>query len=283
MACVQELTILRVEPYIELPQSTRDMTNGNNQPYGLMPWLCNADLCAMSTTNFTRNILSHTLQDRPINLLCPDFNLTLAKMDLTAIKAEISSKIIYLATPLDLDSLFNQLCPCYSKGPYNAFNHIRQTCYDANGSTVFSSVYEYYIQILAASHPFINQEVLPVSICQAFINSFDHCLTDGFHTHFSDYGKSQDCAATHQRTVLQEILQVALCTETEYNNIRAIALKASGFGGQVFTAQVNTSQAEETISRYSNNNDSNRSNGTQKGPLHCYGRGGPHLWSLVKM
>jgi hypothetical protein len=108
-------------------------------------------------------------------------------------------------------------------------------------------VYEYYTQILAASHLFIDQEVLSVSVCQAFINGLDHCLTVGFCTHFPDYSKSQDCAAMHQRKVLQEMLQAALRAKMEYNNIRAVALKASGFGSQAFTAQVNASQAEKPL------------------------------------
>jgi hypothetical protein len=144
-------------------------------------------------------------------------------MDSTAIKAEISSKIIRLATPLVLDSLFNKLCPGYSKEPHAALGHVRQTYKDANGNTLFSSVYEYYTQIIAASCPFIDQEVLPVSVCQDFIDGLAHCLTAGFCTHFPDYSKSQDCAATHQRTVLQEMLPAALCTKMEYNKIRAIA------------------------------------------------------------
>ncbi len=207
---VQGLTILRVKFYIKLPQSMRDMTNGNNQPYRLTSWLDDADLRAMSADDLTRDVLSHTLQDRPIHLLCPGFNLTSAKTDLITIKAEISSKIIRLATPLVLDSLFNQLCPDYSKEPHAALDHVQQTYDDVNGNTVFFSVYEYYTQILSASRLFIDQEVLPVSVCQAFIDGLDHRLTAGFHTHFPDYSKSQDRAATHQRKVLQEMLQAAL-------------------------------------------------------------------------
>jgi hypothetical protein len=181
--------------------------------------------------------------------------------------------------------LNNPLCPVYSKEPQATLNHARQIYNDVNGNTVFSSVYEYYTQILAASCPFIDQEVLLVSICQAFIDGLDHCLKAGFRTHFPDYSKSQDCAATHQRKALQEMLQAALRAKTEYINIRAIASEASGFGGQVFTAQVNASQAEKTITRYSNDNGSiksGRSGSTLKSPLCCYGCGGPHLWSLLK-
>ncbi len=280
---IQGLTILRVKFYIELPQSTCNMTNERSKPYCLTSWLGNADLRAMSATNLTHNVLSLTLQDRPIDPLCPKFNLTLAKMDSTTIKAEISSKIVCLATPLVLNSLFNQLCPGYSKKPHAALDHIRQTYGNANGNTVFSSVYEYYTQILVASCPFINQEVLPVSVCQAFINGLDHCLMASFCTYFPDYSKSQDCAATHQREVLQEMLQAMLHAKMEYNNIKAITLEASGFDGQAFTAQVNASQAEKTITRYSNNNSSNRSGksgSNPKDPLHCYGCGG--LWSLLE-
>jgi hypothetical protein len=113
----------------------------------------------------------------------------------------------------------------------------------------------------------------------------DHRLTAGFRTHFPDYSKSQDRTAMHQRKVLQEMLQAALRAKTEYNNIKAIALEASGFSGQAFTAQVNASQAERTISRYSDDNGSNRSGrsgSTSKSPLRCYGCGRPHPWSLLE-
>jgi hypothetical protein len=259
--------------------------NERSQPYCLMSWLGNTYLCAMSAAYLTCNVLSHTLQDGPINLLCPKFNLTLAKTDSTAIEAEISFKIICLATPLVLDSLFNQLCPGYSNKLHAALNHVQQTYDNVNGNAVFSSVYEYYTRILAASCPFIDQEVLPVSVCQAFIEGLDHRLKASFRTHFPNYSKSQDCAATHQRKVIQEMLQATLRAKMEYNNIRAIASEASDFGGQAFTAQVNASQAEKTITHYSDNNGSNksgRSDSTLKGSLCCYGCGGPHPWSLLE-
>jgi hypothetical protein len=129
------------------------MTNGNNQPYCLTSWLGDADLRTITAANFTCNVLAHTLQDGPIDLLWPASNLTSAKTDLTTIEAEISSKIIRLATPLVLDTLFNQLCPGYSKEPHAALDHVWQTYNDPNFNTVFSSVYDYYTQILAASSP----------------------------------------------------------------------------------------------------------------------------------
>ena len=238
----QGLRILWVEFYIELPQSSCDMMNGNNQPYCLTTWLGDADFRAIAATHFARDVLAHTLKDKPIDLLRPDFNLTSAKMDSSNIKAEISSKIIRLASPSVLDTLFNKLCSGYSKEPHAYLNHVKHTYNDQKSNTVFSSIYNYYTQILAASCPFINIEVLPVSVCQAFINGLDNCLMPSFWTHFPNYSNSQVHAATHQRTVLQEMLQAALRDETEYNNIRAIASEASGLGGQAFSAQVNASQ-----------------------------------------
>jgi hypothetical protein len=82
------------------------------------------DIQTMPPDVFSQDILSVTLQDGPINLLHPDFNLTAAKMDSTTIKAKISIKIIRVATPSVINHLFNQLCPGYSKEPHAALDHL---------------------------------------------------------------------------------------------------------------------------------------------------------------
>jgi hypothetical protein len=167
------VTVLRVKFYIELPQSSRDMLNGVRGPYRLTTFLGPNDICQMPTAEFSRDILGVTLQDGPLDLLCPNFNLTSAKTDSTTIAVEISSKIIRLATRSILDHLFNQLCPGYSKEPHAALDHIRQTYDDSTGNMIFSLVFNYYTQILAASCLFSDQEVLLVSICQAFMDGLD--------------------------------------------------------------------------------------------------------------
>ncbi len=123
-----------------------------------------------------------------------------------------------------------------------------------------------------------------MSICQAFMDGLDPCLLAGFYTHFLDYSKSQECTATHQHKVLQDMLQAAIRAETEYNNIRTIASEAIG-AGQASSAQVNASQAEQTITRYSGGDDrSNKSNSTaSRGLLHCYQCGGPHPWLVLEI
>ena len=100
------------------------MINGVNGAYCLTTFLGPDNIHLMSREEFSRNILGVTLQDGPINLLCPDFNLASAKTDSTLIEAVISSKIIRLATPSILYHLFNQLCLGYSKEPHAALDHI---------------------------------------------------------------------------------------------------------------------------------------------------------------
>jgi hypothetical protein len=109
-----------------------------------------------------------------------------AKTDSTIIKTKIKMKVVRLATLFVINHLFNQLCPGYSKEPHTALDHIWQTYNDSNRNTVFSSVFEYFTQNLATSHPLIDQEVLPIGICQAFIDGLDSCLLAGFCTYFPD-------------------------------------------------------------------------------------------------
>ena len=143
--------------------------------------------------------------------------------------------------PFILDHLFNQLCPGYSKEPHAALNHIRQTYNDATGNTIFSlPVFDYYTQILAASSPFINQEVLPVSICQAFIDGLDSQLLTSFRTHFPNYSKLQARTSTHLCKVLQEMLQAAIHVETEYTNIRTIPSEAISTGQALLVSGTST-------------------------------------------
>jgi hypothetical protein len=130
-------TTLRTEYYIELPQDSCDLTNGNNQVYRLTTYLGPGDLLAIAAADFEREILAHTLQDGPVDLLLPTFNLTAARLDRTTLVSEICSKIIMIAMPLVLDCLFNQLCPGYSKKPHAALDHIRQTYEDAESNVIF--------------------------------------------------------------------------------------------------------------------------------------------------
>jgi hypothetical protein len=124
------------------------MQNGNGGAYCLTTFLVPDDLCTIPAADFAHDILATTLQDSPLNLLCPKFNCSSAKTDSTIIEAEISSKIFCLATPSPLDHLFNQLCPGYSEEPHTTLNHIWQTYEDASGNAIFWSVYDITLRFL---------------------------------------------------------------------------------------------------------------------------------------
>ena len=158
------ITTLHIEYYIELPQGHCNLVDDKRQQYRLTTFLGQANIRLMSPQKFSHNILGITLQDGPIDLFCPDFNLTSAKTNSTTIEAEISMKIIKLVTPSIPDHLFNQLCPGYSKEPHAALDHIWQTYEYTSGNTIFMSASDYCTQIPAASCSFIDQEELLISI-----------------------------------------------------------------------------------------------------------------------
>jgi hypothetical protein len=145
------------------------------------------------------------------------------------------------------------------------------------------SASDYCTQTLAASCPFINQEELSIGICQACMDDLDSRLLAGICIHFPDYSKSQALKTTHQRKVLQKMLQAAIQVKTEYANIRTIVSEAID-AGQAFSAQVNASQAKKTISHYKGGDEgSHKSVSTaSRDPLCCYGCGGPHPWSTLE-
>ena len=115
------------------------------------------------------------------------------------------------------------------------------------------------------------------------MDGLDSRLLAGFRTHFPNYSQSQERTATHQRKVLQDMLQAAIRVEREYTNIRTIASAALG-AGQSFSTQVNASQAKKTISHCKSGDGGSNKSGSMasRGPLRCYGYGGPHSWSSLE-
>jgi hypothetical protein len=83
-------TTLCTEYYIELPQTTRAMTNGNNVAYNLMTFHGAADLCTLSPADVKTQILDATLQDGPEELQPASFGLTNTRTDGKLLHAEIN-------------------------------------------------------------------------------------------------------------------------------------------------------------------------------------------------
>jgi len=64
------------------------MINGNGGAYCLTTFLGPDDIRLIPAAEFSRDILAVTLQDGPIDLLCPNFYLTSTKTDSTTIATE---------------------------------------------------------------------------------------------------------------------------------------------------------------------------------------------------
>jgi hypothetical protein len=222
-------TLLCAEYYIELPQDSRNMTVALNQAYHLTTYLGPGDLQAMAAIEFMCEILGITLQDKLVDILSPTFNLTLARMYRTTLVSKIRSKIIMLATPSILEFSLQSTLPRHSKEPHAALDHIWQMYEEAECNTIFQLVFDYYTQILGASYSFVDQDPLPISICQVFIDGLNSHLIAGFFcSHFPNYGISQALTATHQCKTLEAMMQAAVKAKTDYTNIRTIASEIMG-------------------------------------------------------
>ena len=88
------LTTLCVGYYIELPQTSRAMTNGVGVGYNLVTYHGPGDLPTLTMRQVQDNILAQTLQDGPYDLQPASFNLTTARTDGTALQSEIEGKIL---------------------------------------------------------------------------------------------------------------------------------------------------------------------------------------------
>jgi len=142
--------MLRVAFYIELPQSTRVMTNAAGGNYNLTSWLGADDLRALTKDDVRTTILEPCLRDGPLTLSAADFNLAKANVDDKTIREMISAMILKLGFQQICASIFQQLCPGYSNQPHAAIEHIRQSAPGHDGQLVTASVIEYYQRMLNA-------------------------------------------------------------------------------------------------------------------------------------
>jgi len=295
-------TTLRMEYFIELPQSTVQMANGAGNAYNLTTFHGTADLRTLSSREIQAQILDLTLQDGPVELQAASFGATGARTDSFAIKTDIQEKILRLASASICQTMFTELCPGYSNQPHAALDHIRQVHNDRDGNPVSSSVQAYYQQLMSASRPFSSQREYPVSVCARFIDGLDPRLLTGFRRNFPHHSIVHSLNAAHQRKVLQEMLQAAQIAEDDFLLITRVSREAVGLsqaflgnspagGGQVNpVVGAYPSQAELTMQRYatgsgqSTNGSATTPTGDRRGRrfFACHGCGGPHPWTEFK-
>jgi len=158
-------TVLRMSYYIELPQTSRAMTNGACAAYTLVSFLGVDDIRTLSPKLMKSEILTPVHQNGPIMLAASDFNLTHANTDTHAVAVEIDGKILKMAWHQLCASIFTEICPGYSNQPQAALEHIRQSFIDSEGNLICTPVFAYYQRMMNAMRPFAGEAVFPKSVC----------------------------------------------------------------------------------------------------------------------
>ncbi len=193
-------TILCAAFYIELPQETCAMTNGNGGAYTLVSYLGPSDLRTLTPSELKAQILDVCLQDGPLLLQASDFNLATANTNAHAFAIENEWKILKIAWHQLCTSIFNEICPEYSNQPQAALEHIKQSYQDGDGNMVCSPAFAYYQRRMNAMRPFAGDERFPVSVCNKLIDGIDQHLMPIFCRNYQEYAVIHDLQASYQRS-----------------------------------------------------------------------------------
>ncbi len=132
---------------------------------------------------------------------------------------------------------------------------------------------DYYTQILAAMQPFIQEHTFPVNAAEKFKHHLDPALLPFFKQHYPLHTSVVALDATLQLSALRSMLSAAQAAEESrqtISNAAVTAVNAQGFmltGTPAASAQVDASQAEQTITNYKRTN------------LICFGCGLKRSWS----
>ncbi len=118
--------------------------NGTNVAYNLTSYLGPDNLCTLTPDMVRATILRPVLQDGPVLLEAPDFNLQKATTNSIGIAMEVDGKILKLAWHQLCTSIFSKLFPGHSNQPQAALKHIKQSYLDTKGNLVCTPVFAYY-------------------------------------------------------------------------------------------------------------------------------------------
>ncbi len=280
-------TMLRVDFYIKLPQTTRVMVNGVGGNYNLTSWLGAADLSTLSCSEVCKNILKPRLHDGPITLSLADFNLAEANVNAKTIRDTIQAKILKLGFKQICTTIFQKLCPGYSNQPHAVLEHICQSAPGPNGQMVTASIIEYYQCMMNALRPFTTEQTYVISVCNRFIQGLDCCLLPCFHRLYPAHLTIHNLNGAYQCQQLPTILVVAQAAKYEVKGVQDIARDLLGQGFYTNAtgndAAAYPSQAKKTLSCYSNGGGgSDWGRDRKRRPKECFGCGGDHSWMKNK-
>jgi hypothetical protein len=275
--------------YIELPQTSVNMTNGVGNAYVLTTFHGPSNIKLMTAAQVLAEIVNPCLQRGPISLSRADFNLQEANTDSTAIKDQLINKILVLGYDSICASVFAILCPGYSDQPHAVLDHIRQASAGPDGQLIVVSVHEFVQRVINTSRPFAARKTLPISICNHIICNLDRHIIPSFRKLYPDHATPHDLDGAIQRKKVQEILAAAQQAEDEVHQVQEIA---RGITGQSFhyavppgTPSADTpatpihvgaypSQAERTLAKYEPSTGAAKTP-YERIPRKCFGCGSP--------
>ncbi len=207
-------TFLRGKYYIQLPQSTIQLTNAAGNQYRSITFTGPADLHTLSANEVKHEILDVMHQDGPFNLLAPAFNLLSCRMDSSSIYGELKTLVVLLASDTIHNQIFSVLVPGYLvEPPQTVLDHIWQSYTDANctphwlGAQVYYSTflnviivlqsggipYQYqHCRYLYGPHQSYLQQRIPGQLTQSQEDSPSSCTCAVTHPNQDASGADQD-------------------------------------------------------------------------------------------
>ena len=245
-------TTLRATYYIELPQATRAVNDGNGNPRNLTTFLGEADLRTLSVAQIQTDILAPVHQDGPINLNEAPFNVANAIIDDSEISADINRNILKLAIKTVETSIFEQLCPNYTNKPHAAVENIKQTYTDSEGNVLVHRVAQYFSIMNGAARTFAHQKVYPCDLCALFMAGLHPDIKSKFEELYPKHTDPHDRVGRVQRLALAEILKKA--TQAEESVLHMQTLVQRQMGSQVYNVNCYKSQCEGTLEYYKQKN-----------------------------
>ena len=268
---IRGVSPIRVDFYVELPQSSTAMVNGGGVAYTLVTYAGPADLRTLDTAQSAATILTVTYQANPGQIVAPVFGATSATLTQDRAMIDLETKILRVVLPAVCQDVFQGIAPNYTEQPEAALEHVKQIIVDTSGEKICRTVQDYYTQFMGALQAIIKDRTFPVNACEKFKNNIDPELLPFFKQSYPTHTDVVALDSSLQLAALRAMLQAAQKAEDNRKLIAkaaVTAVNAQSFTLTGTTAGANASQAEQTLTNYT------------KRALVCFGCGGPHVWSV---
>ena len=248
-----ENTRLRSTYYLELPQTTVEVQDGNDNPRQLTTFHGTSDLRTLTVQQMDDDILRLVPQDCPITLQQHDAFVTNARVDDSSAMEEINRAVLKLAIPTIEKAIFKSLCPNFTAKPHAAVEGLSQTTTDAEGNIQILPVAHFHSILQRAMQPFAHMETFPVNVCDIFQRGLHEDVRAVYNELYPQHTDPVAYDGRTQRQKLPEMLEFAIRAEERVLAQQRMWSRSMGqtfVAGTYAHATAYASQAERTISQY---------------------------------